>query len=268
MPILGRATFATASGRFATPATRIRVVRTRPARCGTAGEAAPCAATAGPVLSAVIALLHRPGRQDPSGPASAASCHDATICCPEVHRPKGVISGITSLGRETAGPARKCRPEGWSEYVVTAMGSAALSQGLPAMEEWLLTRRSEILRRGSRQHGDPGGHHGERHDPNRDLRRAVGEALAEQPDAQDDAGEWVDEDQQRLGYAQRPDVQGCLLEQPAGDGGGDERIHRPGREHAADTGSCERLARRLEERRLQGGGERCGGCENGGPARR
>jgi NAD(P)-dependent dehydrogenase (short-subunit alcohol dehydrogenase family) len=53
--------------------------------------------------------------------------------------------------------------------------------------------------------------------------------------------------QQRLGHAQRPDVQRALLEQGAGDRGGDERVHRPVRQHATNARDRRRLRRRLEE---------------------
>jgi len=62
--------------------------------------------------------------------------------------------------------------------------------------------------------------HGESQDGDSDLRRAAGEALVEQPDAQDDAGERVGDDQNRLGHAQRPDMKSGLLKQRAGDGSG------------------------------------------------
>jgi len=150
---------------------------------------------------------------------------------------------------------------GWVSADVTLRGG--FWAGRPGGLGW-----GEVLWRCPGQHDDPGGHRREGHHGDGELGRAVGEVLAEQPDAQDDAGERVDDDHQRLGHAQRPDVQRALLEQPAGDRGDDERIHRPGRQHAADTGDRQCLGRGLEKRRLQGRRQRLRRRQGGRPPRR
>src|SRR5207247_3524557 len=94
----------------------------------------------------------------------------------------------------------------------TSAATMARSATLTISPSALCPRRSQVLRRCPGQHGDPGGHHGERQDSDGDLRRAVGEALVEQPDAQDDAGERVGDDQEWLRHAQGPDVKSGLLE--------------------------------------------------------
>src|ERR1700729_2886726 len=84
--------------------------------------------------------------------------------------------------------------------------------------------RGHVLRRPPGQLDHPGGHRGERDDRDRDAYRTAGELLLEQPDAQHDAGQRVDDDQQRLGHAQRPRMQCGLLEQRARERGAEPRI--------------------------------------------
>ena len=96
-------------------------------------------------------------------------------------------------------------------------------------------RRVEICRLGPRQHGDPTAMTAKATIATTHLGGAVGEALVEEPDAQDDADEGVDDDQKRLGHAQRAGMKGSLLEQGADDSGRDEGVDGPPRQHAADA---------------------------------
>ena len=80
-----------------------------------------------------------------------------------------------------------------------------------ALEAMQAEHEAEIFRRCPRQHRYSGGHDHESHHRDDDLQGVVGEALVKQPDTQDDCPERADDDQDRLGHAQRPDVQGGLL---------------------------------------------------------
>jgi len=68
---------------------------------------------------------------------------------------------------------------------------------------------------GLRQQDDSAAHHGEGGRRHGQHGRADGELLAEQPDAQRDADDRVDDDQEGLRSSQRPDMQRRLLQKSA-----------------------------------------------------
>ena len=78
----------------------------------------------------------------------------------------------------------------------------------------------------------------------------------------------VDDGQQRLGHAQRADVQRGLLQRGADRGRGGEHVHRRAGEHRHRAGRGQHLGRGLQEHRLHSPGHRGGRGQHGGPAPR
>ena len=79
------------------------------------------------------------------------------------------------------------------------------------------------------------------------LGDAHGEALVEDPDAQHDGDGGVDHDDQRLGDAQRPDLQRGLLEHGAEDRRSKQRVERPVRQQARRGPTSPAVRGRLDE---------------------
>ena len=127
---------------------------------------------------------------------------------------------------------------------------------------------SHRRRRGLGQEDDPDTHHGEGDRRHGQYPGARLETLVEQPHAQGDTDDRVDDHQERLGDPQRPDVQRHLLQDGACGAPHGQGVHRPAGEHPGHAELGEGVRRGLDDRRLEGpdGRGRCG-VQGRAPAR-